>query len=155
MLAQGLVQQLQATAKFLETSTAVLEEAESGFAPQPELYTVAAHVAHIGRTVDWFMEGAFGKGWEMDFEADIARAKTATSLTEARAETAAAFERAIATIGKATDEELTAPISDDAVMGSAPRMSVVSGIVDHTAHHRGALTVYSRLLGKVPAMPYS
>jgi uncharacterized damage-inducible protein DinB len=26
--------------------------------------------------------------------------------------------------------------------------------VEHTAHHRGALTVYSRLLGKVPPMPY-
>ena len=24
----------------------------------------------------------------------------------------------------------------------------------HTAHHRGALTVYSRMLGKVPPMPY-
>jgi len=27
-------------------------------------------------------------------------------------------------------------------------------MVEHTAHHRGALTVYSRVLGKVPAMPY-
>jgi uncharacterized damage-inducible protein DinB len=27
-------------------------------------------------------------------------------------------------------------------------------MVEHTAHHRGALTVYSRLLGKVPLMPY-
>lgn len=24
----------------------------------------------------------------------------------------------------------------------------------HTAHHRGALTVYARALGKTPAMPY-
>jgi hypothetical protein len=29
------------------------------------------------------------------------------------------------------------------------------GSTDHTAHHRGALTVYSRLLGKVPKMPYA
>jgi uncharacterized damage-inducible protein DinB len=27
-------------------------------------------------------------------------------------------------------------------------------MVEHTAHHRGALTVYSRKLGKVPPMPY-
>jgi uncharacterized damage-inducible protein DinB len=27
-------------------------------------------------------------------------------------------------------------------------------MVEHTAHHRGALTVYSRLLGKVSQMPY-
>jgi uncharacterized damage-inducible protein DinB len=40
-------------------------------------------------------------------------------------------------------------------MGGVPRWSVVSAISDHTAHHRGALTVYSRLLGKVPVMPYA
>jgi uncharacterized damage-inducible protein DinB len=39
-------------------------------------------------------------------------------------------------------------------MGGAPRLSVIGAISDHTAHHRGALTVYSRLLGKVPKLPY-
>ena len=39
-------------------------------------------------------------------------------------------------------------------MSGAPRLAVVSGIVDHTAHHRGALSVYCRLLNKVPPMPY-
>ena len=36
-----------------------------------------------------------------------------------------------------------------------PRLGVVSGIVDHTAHHRGSLAVYARLRGKVPPMPYA
>ena len=40
-------------------------------------------------------------------------------------------------------------------MKGAPRAAVVGPIVDHTAHHRGALTVYARLLGKVAPMPYS
>jgi uncharacterized damage-inducible protein DinB len=40
------------------------------------------------------------------------------------------------------------------VMGGAPRYAVISAIEDHTAHHRGALTVYSRLRGHVPTMPY-
>ena len=31
---------------------------------------------------------------------------------------------------------------------------VVSAITDHTAHHRGALTVYARVSGLVPPMPY-
>jgi uncharacterized damage-inducible protein DinB len=39
-------------------------------------------------------------------------------------------------------------------MGGLPRHSVVSALMDHTAHHRGALTVYARLLGKVSPMPY-
>jgi uncharacterized damage-inducible protein DinB len=39
-------------------------------------------------------------------------------------------------------------------MGGEPISSIVGAISDHTAHHRGALTVYSRLLGKTPLMPY-
>ena len=47
-----------------------------------------------------------------------------------------------------------APITGE-IMTGAPKMSVVGGIVDHTAHHRGALAVYARLLGKEPKMPYA
>ena len=31
---------------------------------------------------------------------------------------------------------------------------IVAAMADHTSHHRGALTVYARLRGKTPAMPY-
>ena len=40
------------------------------------------------------------------------------------------------------------------VMGGQPRFTIFGAITDHTTHHRGALTVYSRLRGHVPAMPY-
>jgi uncharacterized damage-inducible protein DinB len=39
-------------------------------------------------------------------------------------------------------------------MGGQPITDIVWAMVEHTAHHRGALTVYSRELGKVPVMPY-
>ncbi len=39
-------------------------------------------------------------------------------------------------------------------MRGVSRTAIVVPIVDHTAHHRGALTVYVRLLGKVPKMMY-
>ena len=39
-------------------------------------------------------------------------------------------------------------------MGGLPRSAIFGAITDHTAHHRGALTVYARLLGKTPPMPY-
>jgi uncharacterized damage-inducible protein DinB len=39
-------------------------------------------------------------------------------------------------------------------MGGLPKKSIFGGITDHTAHHRGALTVYARLKGIVPPMPY-
>jgi uncharacterized damage-inducible protein DinB len=40
------------------------------------------------------------------------------------------------------------------VMAGQPIGNIVWGMVEHTAHHRGALSVYSRLLGKTPPMPY-
>ena len=39
-------------------------------------------------------------------------------------------------------------------MGGQPRLAIFGALTDHTAHHRGALSVYTRLLGKVPPMPY-
>lgn len=153
--ANGLVNELQSTLKFFETTLSVFDPADAGFAPSPELYTVAGHVAHAASSVDWFIEGAFGEGWDMDFEADIAKAKLVTSLEESTAWLHRAFDNAIAVVSAASDEELFAPISDTRIMAGAPKAAVVSGIVDHTAHHRGSLAVYARLIGKVPAMPYS
>jgi hypothetical protein len=40
-------------------------------------------------------------------------------------------------------------------MGGAPRASIIDGLTDHTAHHRGSLAVYARLRGKTPPMPYA
>lgn len=152
---EGLVQELHSTLKFFKTTLSVFEADDAGFAPSPELYTVAGHVAHAAGSVDWFIEGAFGEGWEMDFDADIAKAKAVTSLEDATDWLDRAFDNAVSVIGGATDEELFTPIADTRIMGGAPRAAVVSGIVDHTAHHRGSLAVYARLLGKVPVMPYS
>lgn len=154
-VADGLVMDLQQTRKFFGTTLSVFESADAGFAPDPEMYTVAAHVAHTAGSVDWFIEGAFGEGWDLDFEADIAKAKAVTSLEEAVAWLDRAFENAVSVVGAASDEELFASIPDTRIMGDAPRAAVVSGIVDHTAHHRGSLAVYARLIGKVPPMPYS
>ena len=59
-----------------------------------------------------------------------------------------------ATLSSKSNAELTAPIADGPIMGGAPRMAIISAITDHTAHHRGALTVYARVSGLVPPMPY-
>ena len=61
---------------------------------------------------------------------------------------------ASATLSYKSDAELMAPIADGPIMGGAPRMAIVNGITDHTAHHRGALTVYARVSGIVPPNPY-
>ena len=46
------------------------------------------------------------------------------------------------------------PLPPGPIMGGQPRLAIFGALTDHSAHHRGALTVYSRLLGKVPPMPY-
>jgi len=154
-LTDALVEELEQIRKFFGTTTAVFDVADAGFAPTPEMYTVAGQIAHVGLTLDWFLAGAFGPGWHMDFEADIARAKAITTLDAARATVADGFARAIRTISDSSDADLQAPIPDDVIMNGAPRKAIVAAIVDHCAHHRGSLAVYARLLGKVPPMPYS
>ena len=152
---ETFVSQLRASLKYFQATASTFSEEDSGFAPQSELYTVAGHVAHAADSVDWFVEGAFGEGWNMDFEGMIAAVKAVTSLDEANAWLVRAYESAIAAVESASEEELRASIPDKRIMGGAPRYTIVNGISDHSAHHRGALTVYARLMGKTPKMPYS
>ncbi|MDH3733723.1 MAG: DinB family protein [Gemmatimonadota bacterium] len=153
--AAGLVAQLESSHKFFKGTLSVFDEDESGFAPQPEMFSVAAHVRHVAETVDWFMEGGFGDGWQLDFEAHVAHSHEATSLAAEIERLDAAYGAATAKVSGLGDGELYAPITDEAIMGGAPRAAVINGITDHSAHHRGALAVYARLLGKEPAMPYA
>ncbi len=153
-VSEGLVKQLESTKKFFNTTLSVFESDNAGFAPYPELYTVAGHVAHVADSTEWFIEGAFGGGWDLEFDASIAKAKAVTSLDEANEWLDRSFANAIAIVGAASDQTLFESIPDTRIMEGAPRMAVVSGIVDHTAHHRGSLAVYARLIGKEPPMPY-
>ena len=65
-----------------------------------------------------------------------------------------AYENALGFVRSKTPEQLAAPLPAGPVMGGDPVGAVIWGIVEHTAHHRGALTIYSRMLGKTPVMPY-
>jgi uncharacterized damage-inducible protein DinB len=119
------------------------------------MMTVAQQVAHVAFTIDWFVEGAFRpEGFDMDFERHMNEIRKVTSLAEARAMVDAAFERAVQTIGSKSAAELAAPLPAGPVMGGLPKGAICGGITDHTAHHRGALTIYARLRGHVPEMPY-
>ncbi len=154
-VSEALVKELEMTAKYLRVTASAFEEADSTYAPQADLYTVAGHVAHAADSVDWFVEGAFGSGWDMEFEKLIAKAKAVTSLEDALAWFQRAFDNAGNTIVSSSEEDLYGIIQDQNIMAGAPRLAIVGAIVDHTAHHRGALAVYARLLGKEPPMPYA
>jgi uncharacterized damage-inducible protein DinB len=147
--------QILASKDFFERSTSVLDEADSEFRPREEMMTVAQHVMHAAQTLDWFIDGASRPGgFDFNFEEQAKSLKTVKSLKEARARFAAASERACKFLRSKTPEELAHPLPPGPVMGGQPISDIVWAMLDHTAHHRGALTVYSRLLGKVPPMPY-
>jgi uncharacterized damage-inducible protein DinB len=152
---EGLHGQLAAMKEFFDRSTRVLEEADSGFAPKEGMFTAAQQVAHAAQTLDWFTQGAFAPGgFSMEFERMDGEIRAVTSLKAAREWMDRACTAAGSVIESHSEDEWKAPLPAGPIMGGMPRFTIFGAITDHSAHHRGALTVYSRLRGKVPAMPY-
>ncbi|MBK7979216.1 MAG: DinB family protein [Ignavibacteriae bacterium] len=151
---EGLIEQLKTQELFFMNTISCLEETDSSFKPKEEMYTVAQHIGHAAETIDWFLEGAFGsKGFDMNFEDYGERMKKYKSFDESVKYFKDATAKGIENLKAIPDAELMAPITGE-IMTGAPKMAVVGAIGDHTAHHRGALAVYARLLNKVPQMPY-
>ena len=146
--------EIQTTRHFFNRSTRCLAEADSGFRATPDTMTAAQQVAHTAQTLDWLRDGMFDDNWDMDFEKGTAATQAFTSLTAARKELDAAWDRLQARVEQASEEELGSPLADNPILGVRPRHSGIKALVDHTGHHRGALAVYARLAGKVPEMPY-
>lgn len=146
---------LMSQLEYFNRSTRPFEEKNSEFAPKEGLFTVVAgQVAHVAQTIKWFFDSAFTKEWRMDFEEMDRQVRSMRSLAEARAWFERAASRALEVAGSHTAEAWATLFPPNPIMGEAPRHSIVSAVMDHTAHHRGALTVYQRLLGLTPPMPY-
>lgn len=152
----ALVAVIDETERFFLRSISALDDADSGFVPAPGMMSAAAQIAHTAITIDWFLGGALGpSGWDMDFEAHMAKAASFESVAEAKAELEASCDRARTAIRAAAEEKLAEPLPpDDPIMPGCPRGDIVHAIADHSAHHRGALSVYARLRGKTPPIPY-
>lgn len=154
-LVQSSIIELENIEKFFNTSTKELTEDLSTFSPSEGMMTASQQIAHAAQTVDWFMEGAFRpEGFDMNFEAHAKAVEKVNSVAAAREWFTKSIANAKAVIGSKTDADLMAPMAEGPIMGGVPRIAAISAITDHTAHHRGALTVYARLKGKVPPMPY-
>ena len=147
--------QLLASKEFFERSTKILDEADSQFRPQEDMMTAAQQVAHTAQTLDWFIEGVSRpEGFDLDFEKHVKALAALTSLAAARQMLETAYANAINFIRSRSPQDLARPLPPGPIMGGQPISDIVWAMVEHTAHHRGALSVYSRLLGKVPPMPY-
>lgn len=154
MLNEGVAGQLKTQEKFFMNTISCFAEEDSAFKPDEKTYTVAQHVGHAAETVTWFFDGAFGdKGFDMDFENYAEHMKKYISFNEAVEQLKDAYAKGIKIIEGLSEVALRESITGE-VMKGAPKTAIVAAIGDHTAHHRGALAVYARLLGKVPQMPY-
>ena len=152
---ERLVAELNSALEFFNRSTGSLTEEDSTYTPVEGVFTTAQQVAHAAQTIEWFIDGAFAPGgFDLDFEGHERKVREVTSLSDARAWLAKSVEHAQVVVASKTDEEWGQPLPDGPVMGGQPRLSIFGAITDHTAHHRGALTIYARLRGKVPPMPY-
>jgi uncharacterized damage-inducible protein DinB len=154
MTEESMKETLRSMREFFNRSTRPLSEEHSGFAPKEGLYTVAGHVAHVAQTVEWFYDSAFAKDWRMDFEGMDKEVRAVKSLSQARAWFERAVDKALREIENHSEGEWASRFPPNPIMGEAPRFSILGAVTDHTAHHRGALTVYQRLLGLTPPMPY-
>lgn len=155
MCKEEMLGEIASMGEYFERSTRPLEEADSAFSPQEGLFTVSQVVAHVAQTIDWFLEGAFAPaGFSMDFERMDTEVRAVRSLGHARLWLSRSLAKAKAAVEEKPESEWGAALPPGPIMGGLPRASIFGALVDHTAHHRGALTVYTRLLGKVPPMPY-
>ena len=151
----GLITELKSIQTFFKNSTDCLDDSNGDFKATEGSLSVTQQVAHIAQSIDWFIDGMKSpEGFNMNFDEHWEIANKCKSLSEAREWFDRSIENAISTVQSMSEEELMSPLPEGEVMGGAPKMAVISGISDHTAHHRGALTVYARLLGKEPKMPY-
>lgn len=155
MNADYMISELQDARKYFDRTISIFDDEDADFAPKPEMYTVAQQIYHVGQTLHWAVEGVFGEGWDMDFDKHNAEVREVGSMAEARAALARAFENAEVVITSQSQEQLDTVLpDDDIVLPGKKRWEMINIAIDHTAHHRGILTVYTRLLGKTPPMPY-
>ena len=156
MAANSYALPIKQALQFLSRTCSVFGEKDSEYAPTPGQFSVAQHVAHVAQTIDWFMEGGFrDEGFDLDFAAHQKRVREVNSLEAAFTWLARSVDAAADALAAKSQAVMMAPIAAGPIMSGEPRAAIVAVIAEHTAHHRGSLAVYARLLDYSPPMPYS
>jgi uncharacterized damage-inducible protein DinB len=127
----------------------------SDYKPQKEMKTVGQQIRHIELTIKFHYYSTFGPGFDMSFQEYLAEMKKPISLEKALQGLHRMYDEAIAMLEKTTAEELLADLPNNPMLGTGACYTVIYKNSEHTAHHRGALSVYLRMLGITPAMVYS
>ena len=153
MLSEFLVTQLKSTQDFILNTVSSFDEADSNYAPEKDMLTVAQHVYSVAQGAEWLIAGAMSPdGFDRDYAGMQERVMKCESLEAAVTKLKGAFKNAIQNIEKKPDDfflrVLPAPMDADLLN------SIIWTFTDHMAHHRGSLAVYARMLGKTPKPCY-
>jgi uncharacterized damage-inducible protein DinB len=152
---QLLIHEVRSSKEFLQRVLQAFTEEDSAALPYDGMFTLSQQVAHIAQTVEWLVEGATNPaGFDMDFENLVVETMKTTSLLKAGEWLDRAYAMAESCLEDATEDDLAIKLPEGIVMGGLPRASAFIAIIDHTAHHRGAISVYARALGRQAPMPY-
>ncbi len=155
MNGQQAAEMIKAERKFLWNIIKDFKPEHGDYRPVEGMMTVNQLIRHVAQTLYWFREGAFGTGFRMDFEKMTEEYMQTTTLDDARAELERAYDEAIQFYCGLSEADLTAPLTPNSIFGESAKLVVLNANTGHTAHHRGALAVYLRLLGITPTMVYA
>ncbi|AKQ66816.1 hypothetical protein A176_003728 [Myxococcus hansupus] len=174
------VQKLRMHRQFFHRTLACFRDEDATFRVTQESMTAAGQVLHAAAAIEYFLSGLFGafEGWstmsrrQQGF-ADMSWAQSANTSPEERnaateveeagrslRKAAELFDRSMDSasemFGGRTMEELTQPslLPNPLFPPWFTAAHVFELMLDHTAHHRGALTQYARGLGLEPKIPY-
>jgi uncharacterized damage-inducible protein DinB len=155
MFAEQIVNMLEMQRRYFLKTAACLKPEDAAFRPAPGMLSTAGQIAHAAQVVDWFLDGAFSpEGMNEDWEKQASQVEAVTELSVAIDWLNDAYNRAIDAARAHSQDEWQEPIAQESIMGGLPRATIFGGMADHSAHHRGSVAVYARLLGHVPEMPY-
>ena len=140
--------------EYLMKIVGAFESGQGKFRPAEGMITVAQQINHITFMIRWFVQGAFGTGFDLNPDKSAAATREDLDLNEAIRRLNETYDDYIAFLETLTVAELDAHMPPNPILGEVPRISLLRAQADHTAHHRGVLTVYLRLLGVVPPVIY-
>ncbi|WP_164013052.1 DinB family protein [Pyxidicoccus trucidator] len=174
------VQKLRMHREFFHRTLECFRDEDASFRVAPETMTAAGQVLHAAAAIEFFLSGVFGvfegwsamsqrqrgfvdMSWTQGTNTGIEERSTAPEVQEAGRslkKAAELFDRSMdsasAMFGARTMEELVqVPLPPNPIFPPWFTASHVFEIlIDHTAHHRGALAQYARGLGLEPKIPY-
>lgn len=178
------VQKIRDHQEYFHRVVECFTEEDSDFRPAKDTLSVAGQVLHVALSIEYFLSGMFGPydgfgpmarfdrgftdmnwaplasekdlGMVLDVEDWPIAAEASNSFTKALELFDQIMDTAAEIFGSKTIEQLqTERLPENPVIPTNfTYPDILELMIDHIAHHRGALVVYGHILGRDPKIPY-